>query len=214
MAKQVTLKAVLFDFDGTLVDLPTDYEAMREELTLAFRVHGVQSSFRPLLESLVSAEQTLRLLGYSEDETVRVLHLADEIVTRYELEAASNSQSRPGAERVLAAIKSKGLRTAIVTNNSRIAVNRAIDCVHLPRPDVIVARGDAQGFKPLPAPLILALERLGVTYLDAIFVGDSEGDYAVGRAIGIRTILVGSNHLGKETVASLDDITNLLRLVP
>jgi pyrophosphatase PpaX len=52
---------------------------------------------------------------------------------------------------------------------------------------VIVTPEDVSNPKPHPDPVRIALERLGVTADEALFVGDSPHDMASGRAAGTRT---------------------------
>jgi pyrophosphatase PpaX len=53
-----------------------------------------------------------------------------------------------------------------------------------------VSELDTPRGKPDPAPVLLALERLGVAASDAVFVGDSTHDVVAGNAAGVETIAV------------------------
>ena len=56
--------------------------------------------------------------------------------------------------------------------------------------DVLVGFDDIAEQKPHPAPVLAALERLGVDAAGALFVGDSPHDIRAGRAAGVRTAAV------------------------
>ena len=53
--------------------------------------------------------------------------------------------------------------------------------------DAIVTYEETARHKPMPDPVLLALERLGIAAERAIFVGDSPHDMGSGRAAGVRT---------------------------
>jgi pyrophosphatase PpaX len=52
---------------------------------------------------------------------------------------------------------------------------------------VVVGMEDVERHKPDPAPVLLALERLGADAEETIFIGDSPHDLAAGRAAGVAT---------------------------
>lgn len=53
--------------------------------------------------------------------------------------------------------------------------------------DVVVGADDVTHPKPHPEPVQVALERLGASASDAVFVGDSRHDLVSGRAAGVKT---------------------------
>src|SRR3954471_20409366 len=90
-------KAILFDMDGTLTRHLLDFPAIKADLGIGDR---------PILEALaeMSAEERAT---------------ADAILDRHERHAAECSTLNEGCEPLLARIRSLGLRTAIITRNSR-----------------------------------------------------------------------------------------------
>jgi len=205
-----SLKGLLVDFDGTLVDLPTDYEGMRRDLRAAFGGYGRDRPFRPLLDSLAQIRGELLRDGVPPAEVSTRMYVAEGVVTRYEEEAAGNARARGGAGAFLEEVKKRSLSVAIVTNNGRSAVDKAFQLLQLPRPDFIVARGEAERFKPMPEPAIKALALLRMEPRDVLLVGDDERDYAMGLAAGIETVLVGGRVPGATRVATLLDVIGLL----
>src|SRR5689334_18752570 len=89
---------VVFDLDGTLADSRLDFAAMRREMELP--------RDEPILEALAKLDPA------HADRCQAILH-------RHELEGAERAVILPGAAELLAVLRSRGIRLAIATRNSR-----------------------------------------------------------------------------------------------
>src|SRR5206468_8220790 len=111
------IEALLFDFDGLLVDTETPEHRAWEE---AFRDHGVELALEHwsqgigTLDGFESAAHLEELLGRPVDRAV-VLEQA----RRREAELRAGAGLRPGVDVYLAEARRLGLRTAIVSSSSR-----------------------------------------------------------------------------------------------
>jgi HAD superfamily hydrolase (TIGR01549 family) len=110
----------------------------------------------------------------------------ERILIRHEARAAADSSLNPGCRDLLRFIDSRGLAPAVITRNSRATV-AAFEMRHGIRFAVSIAR-DECAFKPDPAPLVLACERLGVMPADAWMIGDGRYDIEAGLGAGMRTV--------------------------
>jgi HAD superfamily hydrolase (TIGR01509 family) len=165
------IRAVLFDFDGTLTrpgDL--DFAVIRQALQCP--------PDRPVLEfiaTLPDATQRRRAL---------------EILDRFEMEAAERSQPNGGAEALLAYLRAKGLAVGIISRNSRRSIARALEGFNgfgLDDFDVVISRDDPPAPKPDPAGVIEAAARLGIPAEETLVVGDFVFDIQAGAAAGAQT---------------------------
>jgi len=159
------LKLVIFDLDGTLLVTPLDFDRIRAEIGLP---EGV-----PILEAMD---------GLTDAERAR----ANRVIDRHEAEAADESQLMPGAEDLLAWLRSRGIKVAVLTRNSRASVERAVRRHNLVF-DAAVAREDNKP-KPSPAGVHCLMDRCGAGPAETIIVGDFRFDVEAGRSAGIRTI--------------------------
>jgi pyrophosphatase PpaX len=178
------VRAVLYDFDGTLAD--------STELIMRCWRHMMQSNhghvppdeewlagFGMTLESQVrrfarsDAEYEAMLLAYRDHQ--REHH--DTLLRPF-----------PGAAETVAELERRGVALAIVTSKHRRATLRGMElCGLTSHFEVIVTPEDVAQPKPHPEPVLHALERLGVAPEETLFVGDSPHDMAAGRAAGTRT---------------------------
>jgi len=184
------IKALLFDFDGTLVDTESvDLRSWRE----VFEQHGVE------LPADRFALRIGTLSGPNElDELDSLLEIAcdrDAVQAARrarELELLELEPLRPGVQRYLADARALGLVTAIVSSSgdewiagglARLACADGWACI-------VSANGDAQRAKPSPALYLEALETLGIRADEAIAFEDSPNGVTAARAAGIFCVAV------------------------
>ena len=158
--------AVLFDMDGTLTAPLIDFAAIRRDMGL---------SPGPILERMAVMNPADRAA-------------ADAVLLRHEDDAAERSTLNAGCLELLAWLDRIGMPVALVTRNTRRSVATVFQRhgLHL---DVCVTREDGK-FKPDPAPLVLACDRLGVSPAAAWMVGDGNHDIEAGVAAGMVTVWV------------------------
>ena len=97
-------------------------------------------------------------------------------------------EAYPGIHEMLTSLRTPGRKFAIVTSKNRRAMDRGLqNCGLAEFFDVSVTTDDVDQYKPHPAPVIEALDRLSANASDAVFVGDSPHDMAAGRAACVQT---------------------------
>jgi HAD superfamily hydrolase (TIGR01509 family) len=203
----MTVRALLFDFDGLIVDTESPalaawrwvYAQHGQELTLDrwSAAIGTLGGFDPLghLEELV---------GAPPDETVLSRRL------EHELTLAEAEDLRPGIAEYLAEAEPLGLKKAIVSSGSRDWIDR-----HLRRLErlhgwdaIVTADRDPRRAKPRPTLYLEALDRLDVAAGEAIAFEDSPNGVTAAKAAGIACVAV-PNPVTSEL--GLDDADLVLR---
>ena len=189
------VEAILFDFEGTLVDCQWNLqEAVKETLemlkTLRFpveRLQGMKYSTL-MLEALKIAQE----IGQSPD---RVREKIGAVYDRFDEDALTRWNLRDGSEEFLSALKTTGMRIGLVSNVGRKGLEKALVKLGLhPFFDVVVSRNDVQFMKPSGEGLRLALSQLRVVQDKTLYLGDSLDDIQAGKAAGIKVIIL----MGKE----------------
>jgi len=164
------LKLIIFDLDGTLLEPALDFDAIRREIGL------------PPGASILEA-----LERFSESERAR----ANTVLERHEAEAARRSRLMPGARELLGSLRAQGIRTAVLTRNSRRSVERACRRHSLVF-EAVVAREDRLP-KPSPEGVRRLMQALGAEPDETVVVGDFRFDVEAGSAAGCRTIALVSD---------------------
>ena len=154
--------AVVFDLDGTLVDLDVDWSAVHDEIEARFGDH---------LEKPVTEHSGNELFEVAEAQGVYEDLVG--LIERHEREGAETAVNLPGVDH----LASMTVPVGICTANAASAAERALEAAGARGAvDAIVARETVRPGKPDPAPLLECLHRLDVRSGDALFVGDQPGD--------------------------------------
>jgi pyrophosphatase PpaX len=185
-------RAVIFDLDGTLID---SIELIVRSYEHAVLEHGLPSPGRSEWLRWLGTplkHQFSLLVGECEDQEARVEALIrtyrawnlahhDELVKPYR-----------GVTEAVARLAADGRTMGIVTSKMRASAQRGMLHVGLEPQwfQAVVGLEDTTRHKPDPAPLLLALEQLGVAPEHAIYVGDSPHDAACAQAAGATAIAV------------------------
>ena len=175
--------AILFDLDGTLID---SIDLLLQSMEAAFADHPR----RPTRAQWVAGSGTpLRTqLGEWCDHPEDVNGLVDRYRTYQDAHLEQMTTMYPDVAETIAWARAAGHAIGLVTSKGRIMTGRSLRHVGLHEAfDAIVTYEETASHKPMPDPVLLALERLGIAAERAIFVGDSPHDMGSGRAAGVRT---------------------------
>ena len=185
--KELAIKAVILDFDGTLAVLNIDFSAIKEEILNLMEKYGVaRESLREkyLLEIIDEAYSILLKRERHVAEQFR--EEAQEILMEKEFESASKGRLLPGVESMLRKLRRAGLKVGIVTRNCDLAVRRVFPHIES-LCDIFLSRDSVKRVKPDPQHLTTLLDGLGVSERHAIMVGDHPMDILAGKRVGMRT---------------------------
>jgi HAD superfamily hydrolase (TIGR01509 family) len=184
----VTIRALVFDFDGLICDTETSaFETAR----VIYAEHGVE----------LTVEQWQDRIGtrgrpwYADLEAaVGALSNRDAVVERRRLahhEQVRAEAAMPGVESFVVEASDAGLGLAVASSSSAGWVGEHLDRLGLlDRFAVLSCANDDVPAKPDPHVYRLAVERLGVTPQDATAFEDSPNGIAAARAAGLRCIAV------------------------
>ena len=177
-----SIQAVLFDWDGTLLD---SYDADSAAYLAMFRAMGIPWGLDELAlhysPNWYNVYRAAKLPRNRWDDANRAWR------AQY---ANHNPKLVAGARRVLARI-ARHHRMGLVTSGDRDRVLRQLRKFRLTR--LFAARvcaGDTRQKKPHPAPLRLALRQMRLKPAVCIYVGDSPHDLEMARRAGVRAIAV------------------------
>lgn len=192
------IRAVLFDFDGTLAEATLDFALMRQ------RARAVMGLFRqppddvrvPVMEEL---SQLCASLPAPLAEEARRRTMA--AIAEVEREAASRSRPFAFTRPMLAGLKERGVAAAVITRNCPGAVFMVF-------PDLrdhvacVLTRDDVERVKPDPEHGRRALALVDRGPEEAIMVGDHPMDVETGKRLGTFTGAVASGESRREDLVA------------
>ena len=185
------LDAVIFDLDGTLVQLTIDFDQMRAAVLEIVARYDVALDARQqgLLTLELIADITAGMVQRSPERAARFEAEANGAIEAIEVEAAHRADLFPGVPELLLWLRGQGLKLGIITRNCRAAAGKALDSLES-LIDVVLTRDDVTAVKPDPLHLRRALDALGVRGERTLMVGDHPLDVVTGQAVGAFTAAV------------------------
>ncbi len=180
----MSIKAVIFDLDGTITQPYFDFDAIREEM-------GLDRNSGPVLEQMgkMSSEQRKQ---------------AEQILYIHEQKAVAESKLNPGTEQTLADLRKAGIFIGVLTRNKRSNA-LAIARKHNLRLDIVVGREEGP-IKPDAFGVKQICKQLGIEPAETILVGDYLFDLLSAKAAGAIAVLL-ANHKQAGQFAKYADYT-------
>lgn len=160
------LKGIIFDLDGTVVEVPYDWNQIKKEL---------KTQGEPVLYFLSSLDEPERSIRWK-------------LLEKYEDEATLKAVIKEGMQEFLDFLAQKGIKNALVTNNSHKNVSYLLDKFNL-KFDCIISR-DSGLWKPSGAPFYAALKKLRIKREESCVLGDSHFDIQAANEAGISKVFI------------------------
>lgn len=189
------IKALLFDFDGTLLDT--------NDLIIQTFMHVLEEKF----PGKYKPEDCLNFIGPSLRETFTKItpNEVDEMIQKYRDWNLENHdrlcKEYDGVVETLVELKEMGILIVIVSTKARNGIERGMKLLGIEHlVDFFIGIDDVSNVKPDPEPVLLAIEKLGVEKDEVIMIGDNYHDIEAGHNAGIKSAAVawsikGENYL-------------------
>ncbi len=189
MKQPKKLRALIFDFDGTIADTEGSiYTAVAE----VFADHGTELSldrWRELVGTVTSETIWLDWLEEAVGPVNRGALLTQAGARNSELVAAL--RPLPGVERLIADATAAGLGLAVASSSPHDWVDPMLDRLGLSgRFSVVCCRDDVEFPKPAPDLVLAALRGLGVDASEAVMIEDSAHGAAAAASADVRCVVV------------------------
>ncbi len=190
--------AFLFDLDGTLVDSVYQHVlAWREALEqigidlAVWRIHRRIGMSGGLMANAILRE-TGQPVTDEKAEEMRALH------KKAYGRLANRVRPLPGAKQLLAHLTEADIPWAIATSGTLESAAPTLKLLEVPRGVHVVTRDEVSHAKPDPDLFIAAAEKLGVSMLHSVVVGDSVWDLLAARRARALGVGLLSGGYGKE----------------
>lgn len=198
------VEAMIFDFEGTLVDCQWKISEAIEDVLQKLGQMGLartRISSRKYSTLLAEAMQAAPEIGVQPED---VRDAIGAIYDCYDEDALTRWNLRPGVKDFLQALKARGIQTALVSNVGGKTLVKALTKLGLEAFfDITLGRNDVPNLKPSPDGINLALHRMGVGKDRSIFVGDSLDDVNAARNAELKVMIItNGENLREEILAA------------
>jgi phosphoglycolate phosphatase len=208
MKEHPTVKGVIFDLDGTLID---SYQAIYLSFKYAYENLGLPPLSYDVVKKVVGRglnHTFLELLG--EERSSRALLLFRQ---KYQEVFRGNTHLLPDSREVLETLHDRGIQLAVATNKLGSFSRAIFDHFAMEKLfAVIVGDGDVSQNKPHPEMLHYAMGEMGLGKEDTVFVSDSVIDIQTGKNAGLRVFAIPTGNTARQDLEKAQPTALLNRL--
>jgi len=192
------VRAVVFDFDGTLAVLNIDFSSMRERVFDLMKRYGVGEELVEERYVLEIIDEVCQILGKKSHTSAENFYQeAHQILYEIELKAAGDGRLLHGVEAILKNLREKGIKVGVITRNCEEAVRKVFPGID-DYCDVFISRNSIKKVKPHPDHLNTLMKALNVSGRESVIVGDHPIDIQAGKSAGMKTVGVLTGRTKRE----------------
>lgn len=188
----MSIKALIFDLDGTITQPFFDFDAIREEM-------GLDKNSGPILEAIQ------KMLPRQRKRAEKILHY-------HEQRAVIKSKLNDGAKETLEALRKAKINIGILTRNKRCNA-LAIAKKHGLQFDAVVDRDDGP-VKPDAFGVLRICEKFGARPEETLMVGDYLFDLLCAKSAGAVAVLLTNNEQADEFAKHADFCIERIDQIP
>lgn len=180
-------KAIVFDLDGTIVNLKVNWRKLRNLLSERFySLYGTRHEFHTVTDSLMKV-----LEQGDEKEFANFLN----IIEQFELKNLEKSSYLEETLFFINNLKSfkvqEGAKLAVLSLNMRKTIIESLKNANIyEKCDYIVGREDIERWKPNPDGLLKIQEHFDLEREDLIYFGDLQKDVDTGKNAGVDAFFI------------------------
>ena len=199
-----TKNTVIFDLDGTLLDTLDDLTASSN---YAMKEMGFPLRSKDEIRSFVGNGILVLIRKCvpegTDDETIE--KALDIFKKHYGVHCNDLTKPYDGIRELIAALQEKKVKMAIVSNKADFAVKELAEIYFKGSIPVAIGENEAAGIRKKPAPdtVYKAMELLGSSADESVYVGDSEVDVKTAANAGLDLVLCSWGFRGEAFLKSL-----------
>lgn len=204
MSTRSSLKAVIFDLDGTVLDTIAD---LAGAVNAALSKSGYPERSRAEVMSFVG-NGTLKLIeralpeGHKDKPEVERVHA--DFSEHYSRHFADETKPYPGMPELLCKLKKTGYKLALSSNKPDRFTKALIERFYPGIFDIVIGSSEVTPRKPDPTGEYSILAKFGISPFEALHVGDSDTDVKTAHNAGVACLACTWGYRPKETLMAAD----------
>ncbi len=195
-------KAVIFDFDGTLVDTCADIALCINEMLSHY---GYENKTNEQVKAALCFGPVKLVYNVLPSEVANDSKLLDECVEFYrgKYNVSENKLTYPydGIINLLTVLKENGIKIAINTNKNSFQTRNIVSGIFADETfDKIVGFSDSRPAKPNPCGALMIANELGIEPCDIVYIGDSHVDIKTAKNAGMSSVGVSWGYRSRDVL--------------
>ena len=189
------IKAVLFDFDGTLINTND----------LIYESHNY--AFKKVFNREITQKEFLSLYGRPLKEALNenFSSYGDKLLEEYMVFNEKNHdllvKKFPGVSEGIALLKENGIKIGVVTSKRLETLNKGIAFLKFENMfDCLITPLDSTKHKPDPEPIIVGCQKINISEKNTVYVGDSVFDMQAAYLAGVKKCFVNYSLTSKDEI--------------
>ncbi len=180
----MSIKAILFDLDGTLIDTIGVILRSSREVCASMGLPYDETQMR----NWIGIPLTVQAQLLTRERDQEFMDTYRDVYRNYH---ADGDRLFDGTLEMLDRLHALGLKVALVTSKNAAGTTRVLGALGLGgKFEVVISADDVTNPKPHPEPITKGLQALGVTAEESVYVGDSFFDYESADAAGVPMVAV------------------------
>lgn len=190
-----TIRAVMFDLDGTLLDTAPDFILVVNKLRNEYQYPPLAADV--IRNSVSNGSKALVKVAFGIDENASEFEpIRQRLLELYLENIAVHTAPFPGINDLIAHLAAHGIAWGIATNKPAAYTLPLMAALKMqPTPGSVVCPDHVTRSKPDPEALVLASQQLGCAPEEIIFIGDHKRDIDCGKAAGSITIAAAYGYI-------------------
>lgn len=186
-------KAVICDFDQTLIKFNTDWDSLRQTCAKILKKYGFEVDYkklRPLFEQTAKKLKSLENLNVQSQIVSQIskdLLVAQE---KFELEVINSITIFPDTKEFLKNLSDQNLQIGLLTSNLSSVVLRVFSRFQISFNGPIVGREEVKYPKPDLEGITKLLKKLNLAGNECVLVGDADTDMEVANKVGAIAVFI------------------------
>ncbi len=192
------IKGIIFDLDGTLVNLPTDYKIIQEKLKSIFQIDEL---FSPLIPSIVDKANGDKFK----------INKAFEMICEQEMIAIQNLESMPGLNDIMSFLKTQNCLLCLVTMQCRKVAIEILNKLGITDffSNILTRDESYDRFEQIQ----LTLEKIKLNPEKILVVGDGIHDMKCAKKAGCQHILFSTKNEGNDNLKIIKNLADIKEVI-
>lgn len=190
ITRPLSVEAIIFDVDGTLVDSVEAYRVVAER---AAAPYGISVTRQVVCQALNNNHPTFWELVVPKDwpnQAKLIAHLKQEAMRQWPAILKEYGGIFSGLEKTLEQLHHRGLRMAIVTGSHGGSLQPLKEARLTHFFETVITAKDVEKRKPDPEGLLKCLNFMAINPQKAIYIGDTPTDIQAAKAAGTASVAV------------------------